>query len=130
MAGSTNHMQWGIENGLLRVRYADGTEEVTPLVNPHNWTPIELDFYHDENAFAKAPGTQSPYRLHLKSGRMSRNLGDELGIKGVADRYIEGGAGVVLDIPVDPSRELESLTLETLSGDVVIGLMGLTIQRP
>ena len=130
MAGSTNHMQWGIENGLLRVRYADGTEEVTPLVNPHNWTPIELDFYHDENAFAKAPGTQSPYRLHLKSGRMSRNLGDELGIKGVADRYIEGGAGVVFDIPVDPSRELESLTLETLSGDVVIGLMGLTIQRP
>lgn len=60
---------------------------------------------------------------------MSRTLGDELGIKGVGDRFIEGGAGIVLDMPVDSSRELSSLSLETLSGDVVIGLMGLTIQR-
>ncbi len=129
MAGSTNHMQWGMENGRLRVKYTDGTEDVTPLINPHNWAPIELDFYHDDYAFAQAPGAQPPYRLHLKTGRMSRTLGDELGIKGVGDRFIEGGAGIVLDLPVDPSRELSSMTLETLSGDVVIGLMGLTIQR-
>lgn len=129
MAGSTNHMQWGMENGRLRVKYTDGTEDVTPLINPHNWAPIELDFYHDDYAFAQAPGALPPYRLHLKTGRMSRTLGDELGIKGVGDRFIEGGAGIVLDLPVDPSRELSSMTLETLSGDVVIGLMGLTIQR-
>lgn len=130
MAGSTNHMQGGIENGVLRVRYADGFEETTPLVNPHNWAPIELDFYNDDYAFALAPEALPPYRLHLKTGLMSRNLGDELGIKGVADRYIDGGAGIVLDIPTDPKRQLESLTLETLSGDVVIGLMGVTLQRP
>ncbi|MBJ2190490.1 MAG: DUF4450 domain-containing protein [Muribaculaceae bacterium] len=129
MAGSTNHMQWGMENGRLRVRYTDGTESVTPLINPHNWAPIELDFYHDDYAFAQAPGALPPYRLHLKTGRMSRTLGAELGIKGVGDRFIEGGAGIVLDMPVDSSRELSSLSLETLSGDVVIGLMGLTIQR-
>ena len=46
------------------------------------------------------------------------------------DRYIKGGTGVALDIPTDPARELSSLTVETLSGDVVIGLMGLTYQRP
>lgn len=130
MAGSTNHMQWGMENGLLRLRYADGSEEVTPLINPHNWAPIELDFYHDDHAFAQAPGALPPYRLHLKTGQMSRTLGDELGIKGVSDRFIDGGAGIVLDVKTDPKRELESLTLETLSGDVVIGLMGLTLQRP
>lgn len=130
LAGSTNHMQWGIENGIIRIRYADGSEETTALVNPHNWAPIELDFYHDEHAFALAPGSLPPYRLHLKTGRMSRNLGDELGIKGVGDRFIEGGAGTVIDIATDPKRELSALTLETLSGDVVIGLMGLTYQRP
>ena len=43
---------------------------------------------------------------------------------------IPGGAAVVLDIPTDPKRKLESLEIETLSGDVVIGLMGLTLQRP
>lgn len=130
MAGSTNHMQWGVENGLIRIRYADGSEETTPLINPHNWAPIELDFYHDDHAFAQAPGALPPYRLHFKTGRMSRTLGDELGLRGAADRYIEGGAGIVLDIPADPVKELSSLTLETLSGDVVIGLMGLTYQRP
>ena len=130
MAGSTNHMQSGIENGELRVRYTDGHEETTPLVNPINWAPIELDFYNDDFAFALPEGMLPPYRLHLKTGSMSRNLGDELGIKGVGDRFIDGGAGIVLDIPSDPQRQLESLTLETLSGDVVIGLMGLTLQRP
>ena len=130
MAGSTNHMQYGIENGRIRIRYSDGSENVTPLVNPHNWAPIELDFYNDDYAFALAPGTLPPYRFHLKTGQMSRTLGEDLGIKGVGDRFIDGGAGIVLDIPVDPQRQLDTLTLETLSGDVVIGLMGLTIQRP
>lgn len=130
MAGSTNHMQSGIENGRLRVRYTDGFEEMTSLVNPHNWAPIELDFYNDDYAFGLAPGLLPPYRLHLKTGQMSRTLGESLGIKGVGDRFIEGGAGIVLDIPVDPNRQIESLTVETLSGDVVIGLMGLTVQRP
>ncbi|MCH5234702.1 MAG: DUF4450 domain-containing protein [Muribaculaceae bacterium] len=130
LAGSTNHMQSGIENGRLRIRYTDGKEETTSLINPYNWAPIELDFYNDEYAFAMPEGMLPPYRLHLKSGLMSRYLGENLGIKGVADRFIEGGAGIVLDIPTDFSRQLESLTLETMSGDVVIGLMGITIQRP
>lgn len=130
MAGSTNHMQSGIENGLLKVRYIDGFEETTPLVNPHNWAPIELDFYNDDYAFALPSGALPPYRFHLKTGRMSRYLGDELDIQGVGDRFIDGGAGIVLDISTDPRRQLESLSIETLSGDVVIGLMGLTVQRP
>lgn len=129
MAGSTNHMQSGIENGILRVRYKDGKEETTPLINPLNWAPIELDFYNDDYAFKLPTGGKPPYRLHLTSGRMSRNLGEELGIERVADRWIEGGAGIVLDLPTDPRRQLESLTLETLSGDVVTGIMGITLQR-
>ena len=130
MAGSTNHMQSDIENGRVCIRYKDGQQDITPLINPINWAPIERDFYNDEFAFSLPEGMLPPYRLHFNSGRMSRNLGDELGIQGVDNRFIEGGAGIILDIPLDPHRQLESLTLETLSGDVVIGLMGLTIQRP
>ena len=44
----------------------------------------------------------------------------------VYGRSIEGGAGVLLDMPLNPSKELSHLTLETLSNDVVIGLMGVT----
>lgn len=69
-----------------------------------------------------------PYRLHLKSGKVSRDLGKELNITGVYGREIEGGAGILLDIPLDHSKELKGLTLETLSNDVVIGIMGITLQ--
>lgn len=128
LAGSTNHMQCRIANGIVRIRYADGTEQTTELVNPDNWAPIEQDFYYDAHAFAPGEGWLPPYRLHFRTGRMSRQLGDELGIEGVYGREIDGGAGVVLDIATDPSRELCELELETLSNDVVIGLMAVTLQ--
>ena len=126
MAGSTNHMQCHIANGIIRIHYADGTSQATELTNPDNWCPIEQDFYVDGKAF-QVPAPR-PYRLHLKSGKVSRDLGKELNITGVYGREIEGGAGILLDIPLDHSKELKRLTLETLSNDVVIGIMGITLQ--
>ena len=127
LAGSTNHMQCHIANGVLKVRYTDGTYTELTLTNPDNWCPIEQDFYVDGKAFT-VPEPR-PYRLHLKTGKVSRDLGKELGITGVYGREIEGGAGVLLDMSLDPEKTLESLTLETVANDVVIGLMGVTLQR-
>ncbi len=129
MAGSTNHMQYGIENGLLKIKYKDGSVEETPLVNPVNWVPIEQDYYHDDHAFAPVAGTRPPMRMMLSDGRVTRHPIEPASDKGPAERYIKGGAAVVLDVETDPTRELESLILKTLSGDVVIGLMGVTIQN-
>ena len=126
MAGSTNHMQCRIANGVIRVYYTDGTSEVMELVNPDNWCPIEQDFYVDGLAFTVS--SPRPYRIHFKTGFVSNDLGKDLNIKGVYGRAIEGGAGVILDMPLDVSKELSHLTLETLSNDVVIGLMGITLQ--
>lgn len=127
MAGSTNHMQCHIANGVVRVHYKDGTSDVLELVNPDNWCPIEQDFFVDNIAFSlTAP---RPYRLHFKTGLVSNNLEKELGITGVYGRTIDGGAGVLLDMALNPSKELSHLALETLSNDVVIGLMGVTLQR-
>lgn len=75
------------------------------------------------------PSTCSPaVPSALESGKVSRDLGKELNITGVYGREIEGGAGILLDIPLDDSKELKGLTLETLSNDVVIGIMGITLQ--
>lgn len=127
MAGSTNHMQCHIANGVIRIYYTDGTFEELELVNPENWCPIEQDFFADDIAFKlEAP---RPYRLHLKSGLVSDNLERDLGIKGVYGRSIDGGAGVLLDLKLNPKKKLKRLTLETLSNDVVIGIMGVTLQR-
>lgn len=127
MAGSTNHMQCHIANGVVRIHYKDGTSDVLELVNPDNWCPIEQDFFVDGIAFQTSQ--PRPYRLHLKSGLVSNNLEKDLGITGVYGRAVDGGAGVLLDMPLNPTKELSHLTLETLSNDVVIGLMGVTLQR-
>lgn len=127
MAGSTNHMQCHMVNGVVRVYYTDGSAETLQLINPDNWCPIEQDFFVDDQAFSlRRP---RPYRVHLKSGLVSNDLEQELNITGVYGRAIDGGAGVLLDMSLDPEKELSHLILETLSNDVVIGLMGVTLQR-
>ena len=127
LAGSTNHMQCHMENGLVRVDYKDGSSETLPLVAPHNWCPIEQDYYIDGKAFSV--DTPRPKRITFKHAIVSDNLELELGIKDVYGRRIDGGAGVLLCLPLDPSRELASLTLTTLSNDVVVGLVAATYLR-
>lgn len=137
MAGSTNHMQSRIDNGLVIARYSDGTADTLHLQNPHNWCPIEQDYYEDGLAFhASSP---RPYRIDFATGRVSRQLipmGERYGrpaTAGVAGSYnnrnLPKGAGVIFDMPLNSSKKLSSLTVRTLSNDVVIGLMGITLQR-
>lgn len=127
MAGTTNQMQSRIANGLVYVTYTDGSHDELPLVNPDNWCPIEQDYYVDSLAF-KVNGKR-PYRIHLMSRRVSRDLGKELGITGVYGRVIKGGAAELLDMKLNPRKKLKSITVRTLSNDVVIGLMGITLQK-
>jgi hypothetical protein len=126
MAGTTNHMQSHIDNGVVIVNYADGSSTQMPLRNPDNWCPIEQDYYIDGKAFATA--TPRPYRIALGTGDVSRDLGAKLGIKGVYGREIPGGAAQMLRMPLDPQKELSSLIVRALSNDVVIGLMAVTLQ--
>ena len=132
MAGSTNHMQSRIDNGLIIATYDDGTTDTMPLRNPDNWCPIEQDYYIDGKAFYAANPRPLRVCLNMKGsdGKLlvSRDLGQELGLKGAADRYIPGGAAQILSMPLNPQKKLKSLTLRTLSNDVVIGLMAVTLQ--
>jgi hypothetical protein len=126
MAGSTNHMQSHIENGVVIVNYTDGSNELLPLRNPENWCPIEQDYYIDGKAFATIE--TRPYRVSLGTGKVSRNLGKALDIQGVYGREIPGGAAQMLRMPLNPAKELQSLVIRPLSNDVVIGLMAITLQ--
>ena len=126
MAGSTNHMQSRIDNGLVIVTYKDGSQDTLALRNPDNWCPIEQDYYVDGKAFQTVE--PRPYRICLSTGDVSRDLGKTLGIQGVYGREIPGGAAQMLRMPLNPQKKLKSLTIRTLSNDVVIGLMSLTLQ--
>ena len=124
MAGSTNHMQSRLDNGEVIVTYADGSTARLALHNPTTWWPIDQDYFIDDYQFAR-PGPIPP-RVDLKTGRV--RLLDENEFKGQGCK-IPGGAATVLDLPLDPAKELRSLTVRTLANEVVIGLMGLTLAR-
>ena len=126
MAGSTNHMQCHIDNGIVVATYKDCSSDTLRLRNPENWCPIEQDYYVDSLAFCTIE--PRPYRVALGTGTVSRDLGKALNIKGVYGREIPGGAAQMLRMPLDADKKLKSITVQTLSNDVVIGLMAVTLQ--
>ena len=127
LAGSTNHMQCYMENARIKVRYTDGSTETLSLTAPFNWCPIEQDYFVDGKAFRLE--TPRPYRLTFKEALVSDNLEEELNITGVYGRRIDGGAGVMLCMPLNPDKELADMTLETVSNEVVVGIVAATYLR-
>ena len=132
MAGSTNHMQSRMDNGLVIATYSDGSSDTLCLRNPDNWCPIEQDYYIDGKQFHTV--WPRPYRVCLGKAAddglplVSRNLGEALHIEGVYGREIPGGAAQLLTMPLQFDKRLRSITVRTLSNDVVIGLMAVTLQ--
>ncbi|MDD4361825.1 MAG: DUF4450 domain-containing protein [Bacteroidales bacterium] len=125
MAGSTNHMQYGLPNGKLSFYYRDGSCDSLLLINPENWPAIEQDAFDNGLAFSlKAP---RPWRMLLSTGEMTKEPGKLLQLKGAANRYIPGGAATVLDLTLNPDKELSHIEFEALSNEVVLGLMSLTL---
>lgn len=136
LAGSTNNMQSRIDNGVITVTYTDGSTTVMPLANPVNWCPIEQDYETDDYAFHTSP--LHPYRVHLGSGTVSRHLSSVIGTiqgsQGVDAEQsgfgnIPDGAAEMLCMPLNLKKKLKSLTLRTLSNDVVMGIMAVSLEK-
>jgi len=107
LCGTTNPMEVRIANAELRMTYADGKVEKLAIVPPFNfWTlcpfgGVDYDYDRDGFSLPKTPPTT------VQLGRNCR--------------------GVVLGWHLRPGVALKSVTLATLSQQVVIGLMGVTV---
>lgn len=127
LAGSTNHMQVHIDNAIITAHYNDGTTDSLHLYPPYNYCPIEQDYYTDGKAFSTI--TPKPVRISFSTGKVSRELGMEMGIPSteVYGRELKGGAAQMLTMPLDPNKKVKKFTLRCLSNDIVIGIMGITL---
>jgi hypothetical protein len=123
MAGSSNAMQSRIDNGEVLVSYADGTQARLALRNPESWWPIEQDYLIDDYQFPYCG--QLPVRVDLKTARV--RVLEPAGLPEALRASIDGGSATVLEMPLDRGKELKQLELRTLANDVVIGLMGVTL---
>jgi hypothetical protein len=104
VAGSTHPMHSQLDNGEILVTYADGSSARLPLHNPTTWWPIEGDYDVKNDGFC-IPGPHPP-RIDLGAGRAT-----------------------LLDLPLNPHRDLQSLTVRCLANEVVVGLMSATLLR-
>jgi hypothetical protein len=124
MAGSTGALQSRFDNGEVIAAYADGSTAKLTLRNPENWWPIDQDYFMDDYAFRR--DGPIPPRVDLRTGKI--RILDVESFKGKGGK-IPGGAATVLDLPLDPARQLKSLTVRALANEVVIGLMSVTLER-
>ena len=100
-------------------------------MSPYNYAPIEREYFYDDHAFALAPAVQAPPRVRFAPGKTKDTDAPKTPLaakKGAEGGVIPGGAGVMVDIPVDPTRRLEALTLTVLSPDIVTGIAAVTLQ--
>ncbi|RZA35585.1 MAG: DUF4450 domain-containing protein [Lysobacteraceae bacterium] len=123
MAGSSNAMQSRIDNGEVVVTYADGTSTRLALHNPDSWWPIEQDYLVDDYQFPYCG--RLPVRVDLKTARV--RVLDPAALSQALQGAIDGGSATVLEMALDQRKSLKSITLRTLANDVVIGLMGVTL---
>jgi hypothetical protein len=110
VAGTTNPMQCGISNAAIKFRYEDGVEERLDLVPPRNFWSMcgfgRVDYNYDREAFAlpKIPPA------HVQIGTNCRAM--------------------VYGWKLRPGVALKDICLETLSQEVVIGLMAVSVMNP
>ena len=85
---------------------------------------IDQDYFIDGRAFNRPEPT--PIRVDLKTGKVRVTTPADF-TRTKAD--IPGGAATVLVLPLDPTKELRTLTIRALANEVVIGLLAATVER-
>lgn len=110
VSGSTTPMQGKIANALIRFQYADGQQETLELIPPENFWSLckygNVDYTYARDGFSLPK--EAPPMVELGTNCRAMVYGWKL----------------------RPGVALKQITLETLSQDVVIGLMGVSLMNP
>ena len=128
IAGTTFPQATGSTHATIAVEYQDGISPKTvQLRSPHAWWPIEQDYPVDDYIFLLGgDNSPLPWRIDLSSGR-PRQLTKEL-LRGRGGP-IPGGAAFTVEVPLDPNRELAACTFHSELYGIVLGLLGMTLER-
>ena len=105
---------------MLRINYSDGIKDSLELIPPINYWNLS-----NISAVASVAGKSSLTDYSLKR--------DGFCLLKVLPERVQLGAdcrAMLLNLKLKKDIEVESVSLETLSQEVVVGLMGVTILNP
>jgi hypothetical protein len=119
VSGSTNVMQCQIANAVIRLNYADGQTDSLELVPPVNYWNLSLI---SANATAPGQNSRSDYTSETDRFCLPAKLPQRVQLG-------ENCRAMLLNLKLRKEVILRSITLETLSQEVVVGLMGVTIMN-
>ncbi len=117
VSGSTNVMQCEIANAVIRLNYADGQTDSLELIPPVNYWNLSTI---DSHATAPGQGSRNDYSAEEDRFCMPEKLPETVQLG-------ENCRAMLLNLKMRENVELKSITLETLSQEVVVGLIGVTI---
>ena len=118
-SGSTNVMQCDIANAVIRLNYADGQCDSLELIPPVNYWNLSTI---DSHATAPGQGSRNDYTAEADRFCMPEKLPETLQLG-------ENCRAMLLNLKMHEDVELQSISLETLSQEVVVGLIGVTIMK-
>jgi hypothetical protein len=117
ICGSTNVMQCQIANAFLKLTYASGDVDTLALIPPVNyWNLSSIS----GNGGGPGQTSSNDYLSPRDKFCMPEKLPETVGLG-------QNCRAMLLNLKMRPGLELKSVTLETVSQEVVVGLMGITI---
>ena len=119
VCGSTNVMQCNIANAVIEVHYADGSVDDLKLVPPLNyWNLSPID--------PKTPSPDQESRTYYTTETDRFCLPKQL------PETVELGkncTAMILNLSLKPNMEVSNVKLKTLSQEVVVGLIGISLLK-
>ncbi len=119
VCGSTNQMQCHIANAIVILDYADQSKDTLELIPPFNYwnlSPIHI------KAGAAGQASRDDYTNAIDSFAVPKPWPSTVQLG-------ENCRAMLLNRILKTDVELKSITLQTVSQDVVVGLMGMTILK-
>jgi len=119
VSGSTNVMQCDIANAVIKLNYADGKTEKLELIPPVNYWNLSTIY---SNHQAPGAGQRNDYTAEVDRFCLPAKLPQSVMLG-------KNCRAMLLNLKLREDVLLKSITLETLSQEVVVGLMGITILK-
>ena len=119
ISGSTNVMQCQIANAVIHLNYIDGQTDSLELIPPINYWNLSTI---SSNAPAPGQGSRTDYTSDTDKFCMPKKLPETVQIG-------KDCRAMLLNLKLREDVDLESVSLETLSQEVVVGLLGITLMK-